>query len=270
MKRVLNLGAGTQSSVLLLMANRGEIERVDVAVFADTGWEPGAVYEHLEWLESEVDIPIVRVSGGDIYEDSLISQVGGKDGRWASMPLYVKRPDSESQGMIRRQCTKEYKIEPIRRYIKEELLGLSKHARWPKEPVVTQVFGISADEYQRMRSPDGAWVVNEYPLVKMRWPRSRAINWAEDNYPGRVFPRSACVGCPFHSDREWSEVQSHPEEWNQAVHLDEEIRHADGMRGEVYLHQTMRPLSEIDFRSSDEKNGQLSLWQDECEGMCGV
>ena len=274
MKRILNLGAGTQSSVLLLMADREEIEPVDVAIFADTGWEPEAVYEHLAWLRSEVSVPIVQVTAGNIYEDALRSQVGARkngEKRFASMPLHVLRPDDSGMtGMIRRQCTKEYKIEPIRRYIKTEILGLKQKARWPKTQQVTQVFGISVDEFQRMRSPDEPWVLFEYPLVKMRWPRVTAINWAADHYPGRVFPRSACVGCPFHSNREWSEVKKHPDEWATAVNLDEKIRHADKMKGTVYLHRSCKPLKDIDFRSSDEKNQQMNLWQDECEGMCGV
>ena len=51
--------------------------------------------------------------------------------------------------------------------------------------------------------------------------------------------------------------------------LDEKIRHADGMRGEVYLHRSLKPLRKIDF-TTDEERGQLLLWQDECEGMCGT
>ena len=50
--RSLSLGAGVQSTVLALMAERGEygLPKPDVAVFADTGWEPPSVYEHLDWL----------------------------------------------------------------------------------------------------------------------------------------------------------------------------------------------------------------------------
>ena len=59
---ILNLGAGVQSTTLYLMACRGEF-RCDVAIFADTGDEPKAVYEHLEWLKSlEGDI-IEAVTG---------------------------------------------------------------------------------------------------------------------------------------------------------------------------------------------------------------
>lgn len=38
--RILNLGAGTQSSVIYLMMCRDELPRADVAIFADTLWEP--------------------------------------------------------------------------------------------------------------------------------------------------------------------------------------------------------------------------------------
>lgn len=37
--RILSLGAGVQSSTLALMAEHGEIEKPDYAIFADTGWE---------------------------------------------------------------------------------------------------------------------------------------------------------------------------------------------------------------------------------------
>jgi hypothetical protein len=48
--RYISLGAGVQSSVMALMAARGEIGPMpDCAVFADTQWEPAGVYEHLGW-----------------------------------------------------------------------------------------------------------------------------------------------------------------------------------------------------------------------------
>ena len=56
--RSLSLGAGVQSTVLALLADRGEygLPKPDVAVFADTGWEPPHIYEHLDWLQSAVII----------------------------------------------------------------------------------------------------------------------------------------------------------------------------------------------------------------------
>lgn len=50
---VLNLGAGVQSTCLFLLAREPDADlRFDVAVFADTGEEPAAVYKHLDYLRS--------------------------------------------------------------------------------------------------------------------------------------------------------------------------------------------------------------------------
>ena len=56
MLKILSLGAGVQSTALLLMSIRGEVERFDCAIFADTGWEPAVVYEHLPWLTGEAAV----------------------------------------------------------------------------------------------------------------------------------------------------------------------------------------------------------------------
>ena len=51
--KVLSLGAGVQSTTVLLMSLRGELPKLDAAIFANTQWEPQAVYEHLGWLMTE-------------------------------------------------------------------------------------------------------------------------------------------------------------------------------------------------------------------------
>src|SRR3954453_22297778 len=79
--RFLSLGAGVQSTTVLLMALHGEFpDCLDCAIFADTGWEPTAVYEHLDWLEGRAKdggIPIHRVSAGNLRQD-LLDAVAGK------------------------------------------------------------------------------------------------------------------------------------------------------------------------------------------------
>src|SRR5262245_43068003 len=100
------------------MSCRGELPKIDHAIFADTGWEPRAVYDHLAWLEQEArvhGIEVHRVSAGDLRADALSGQVvgGRKQGgkRFASMPLFTLT--NEGLGQVRRQCTSHYKIEPI-------------------------------------------------------------------------------------------------------------------------------------------------------------
>jgi hypothetical protein len=93
------------------MAAHGEIEPMpDCAIFADTGWEPRAVYEHLDQLEPLLPFPVHRVSAGDI-RDSIGT------GRYEPIPWHIKG------GMGRRQCTKQYKLYPIRKRVRELLGG---------------------------------------------------------------------------------------------------------------------------------------------------
>src|SRR5262249_27028991 len=82
MIRVLSLGAGVQSTTVLLMSCKGVLPKLDAAVFADTQWEPQAVYKHLAWLEVEAKgygIPILRGTRGDLRADALeFRRTGGK------------------------------------------------------------------------------------------------------------------------------------------------------------------------------------------------
>jgi hypothetical protein len=104
--RLLSLGAGVQSTTVLLLACDGAIPRFDYAVFADPGWEPRAIYENLARLRAHAGragIPVHPVSAGNIRTDALDPQR-----RFVSMPLHVLNADG-SQGLARRQCTSEYK-----------------------------------------------------------------------------------------------------------------------------------------------------------------
>ncbi|MBS4001973.1 MAG: hypothetical protein KGZ91_01260 [Afipia sp.] len=269
--RVLSLGAGVQSTTLALLAAHEEIGPMpDCAIFADTGWEPDAVYEHLAWLMSPnvLPFPVHIVSAGNI-RDNLIAAGCGR--RWASIPAFTRTTNRRGQvsiGMIRRQCTGDYKIDPIRRKVRE-LAGLTRK-RSPAVPVVEQWIGISTDEIVRMKPSFERWRVNRWPLVERRMARSDCLRWLDRHgYPRP--PKSACIGCPFHSDAVWRAMRDRdPAAWADAVEVDRAIRSGlRGIRGEVYLHRSAVPLDEADL-STEADRGQLDLWPNECEGMCGL
>jgi len=268
--RVLSLGAGVQSTTVLLMSIAGELPPLDHAIFADTGWEPAAVYEHLDWLEGvaiEAGVKVHRVSNGNLRADMLHAT-----GRYATMPFFIVGEDAE-RGMVRRQCTTEYKIKPIEKKIRE-LAGVAPRKR-PKAVLVEQWYGISSDESHRMRDSPKPWVVNHYPLVDLRMTRHDCQLWLQRH--GHTAPRSACLGCPFHSDREWRNIRDFdPTGWADAVDFDYRIRQVSlgrrgdkALRGVPYLHADRIPLAEVDL-STEEDHGQGSLFGDECQGMCGV
>jgi hypothetical protein len=270
MLKVLSLGAGVQSSTVLLMSILGELPKLDAAIFADTQWEPTAVYEYLAFLEREsraAGIGFYRTTAGNIREDAIRSRVRdydtGNQERWASMPLRVLGPDGQ-KGMIRRQCTKEYKVQPIRRVLRE-LIGTTPTTPSPR---VELWMGISRDEMRRMRISDVRWIQHRYPLV-MDVPMTRqdCLRWLERN--GYSAPaRSACIGCPYKSNAEWRNLQESPTEWADAVAFDSEMRQRGGIRGELYLHRDCVPLDQVDLSTAEER-GQMN-WLQECEGMCGV
>lgn len=265
--RVLSLGAGVQSTTTLLMAIHGELPRPDHVVFADVGWEPQAVYDHLANLAKLMEkheIPFHMVSEGNIRQDFI-----GGTKRFASMPLFVVNKDGKT-GMVRRQCTSEYKIKPLMKK-QRELAGLKPGQRC-KEHRITTVIGISYDESQRMRDPAFSWIQNEYPLVDLKMTRQDCLTWCEEKGYARP-PRSACIGCPFKSTEEWRALKEQPEEWANAVEFDNflrtEPRLVERFNGKAFLHRSGVPLHEVDLRTDDEK-GIWSLFDAECEGMCGL
>ena len=264
--RVLNLGAGVQSSTVALLMAQGVVPPADIAVFADTQWEPQAVYQQVAWLEERLPFPVRRVTAGNIRADALGQTPGQK--RFAAMPVYIEFPDGR-KGQGKRQCTRDYKIEPIQRAIRAELGVKSLRGK-----VVAQVFGRSLDESQRMRDPRLQWERYEYPLVDMRWTRADCRRWLRDNGYAEP-PKLACLGCPYHSSTEWRWLKlNDPAGFADAVAFDQQIKQPGVYRDSLvkgavpYLHQTLQPLDQVDFRTLED-HGQLT-WLDECEGMCGL
>jgi uncharacterized protein YbdZ (MbtH family) len=170
----------------------------------------------------------------------------------------MKMPDGK-QAMGRRQCTAEYKLRPIQKKI-VELQG----GKRPKGGTEVWV-GISTDEIMRMKPSRVKYIINRWPLIEKRMSRNDCVKWMQSN--GWTAPKSSCIGCPFHSNEQWRALT--PEEFADAVEVDRAIRNQSGFRGEQYMHRSLKPLEEVDFRTAEEM-GQLNMFLNECEGMCGV
>ena len=129
---ILNLGAGVQSTALYLMFLGGEFdERIDHAVFADTQEEPDSVYEHLEWLKTLGGPPILTDTAGKLGDD-LIHGMNSTGQRFASITAFTSLVPGKTGGMLRRQCTAEYKINVAERIIRRQIVGLEYRQRVPK------------------------------------------------------------------------------------------------------------------------------------------
>ena len=271
--KILSLGWGVQSFTIAAMVALGELEPIDAAIHADTTHESKLTYEFAArwtgWLE-EHGINVIKVRDKNlqintdkkgvifipsytaclyhpkiaIYDDDEV--IG-----------YIEGKLTESHGQLRRQCTNRWKIAPMRRWIQANRNG---------DPV-EQWIGISLDEAERMRSSDVKYITNRWPLIEKRMTRNDCKNWLE-KHGIEVPPRSACTFCPYHSMVEWRRIKDTPEDWQEAVSVDQAIRKARPPY-DLFVHSQRIPLEEVDLRTPQEK-GQMDLWQDECSGICGV
>ena len=272
--RILSLGAGVQSSTLALMIEKGEIPMVDAGIFADVKAEPQEVYDWLKYLQSQITkFPIYIVSYRDLKKDILDASKG--EFKAFTAPFFTKNIQTQKKGMLQRQCTADYKIKPVIQKIRS-LLGLKKGEKRKKGTNVELLMGISKDEVQRMKINPIKYITNIYPLIDKDFRRSNCLDWIKKhNYPKP--PRSACTFCPFHSNLEWKQIKKNKKEWEEVVALDKAIRNQErfkeknkgsaSLKDELFLHRSCKPIDEVEF---DEKTDQLDLFNNECEGMCGV
>lgn len=278
MLHIILLGMGVQSTALYFMSSMGQLPRADYAIFADTGKEGTKTYQYLEflrdWKEKNNGIPIVVCKGKNLYRD-LIDK--GTTGRFTSIPAFTRNEDG-SVGMLKRQCTGEYKILVIDNYIRDHIYRLPPGSRRPKTALW---HGITLDEIERMSIPMPAWKINTYPFLgqisqkhldaqNLDWgilkTREEVINWyLLHELP--VPPKSSCVFCPYHSDHSWAmKKKNEPEDFKTAVEVDEAIRNSasKGILNPIYLHRSCRPLADVVFDP-----GQVEEWG-ECSGICHV
>ena len=252
----------------------------DAAIFADTGAEPAAVYENLAWLMQTLPFPVHIAQWRNLRDDILATArgeaVGNREKGFLSPPMKTRNADG-SAGLLKRDCTSEYKIKPIERKLKE-LLGLDPdkpvRLRKGQGPLARQWVGISHDEWIREKPSGRKWYERHHPLLEKRLTRGHCLEWMADNgYP--TPPSSACTFCPFRGDAEWRNLQRNQDDWLDAVAIDEVIRDLPDKGvaslkpgGRVYLHRNLEPLSEVDL--TDPHKDQVSLWGEECAGVCGV
>ncbi|MGW2125900.1 hypothetical protein [Streptomyces sp. NPDC001758] len=249
-----------QSTTLLMLAAEGRLPKWDAAIFADTGWEPARVYAHLDRLEREVaqpaGIPVhrVRVKGGNAQRVSGNLRADSLNpGSFVRIPVFVIDREGTRAAMVRRQCTEEYKVKPIKAAVRA-MLGYPHPRPVPAGVFVEQAIGISRDEFERAKDATVKYLRNVFPLLDLNgaadgregWTRNDCLRYLRSHGWGET-PKSACIGCPFHGNRQWRELRDdHPEEWADAVDFDHRMRDTQlrGIKAKPYLHRSLLPLDQ--------------------------
>ena len=265
--RVLNLGAGVQSSALALMSARGELEPLDYAIFADTGEEATETYEYLDWLEGQLPFPVMRVKragpglGDYLIEGTTLSRVGRQ-----MAPFFTADPD----GMLPKHCSKEFKTRVVQLAMRQ-LLGLAYGERGPNEPVIEQWLGMTTDETHRVSVSEKKYLHQRYPLIELRMKKIDLYPWYEQRQLPPP-PKSSCIFCPLNDPKRLAKLLQHPIDGPRLVAFDAAIRpgYAE-MTGACYLTRERKPILECDLRTSVQRGqGEMTL-DDYCgDGECGV
>jgi len=241
---------------MLLTALEGNYKyKPDIAIFSDTGCEPKYVYSYLEWLKGFIkqryDFDITIVTAGNLQQD-ILDYIAGKRKRVAMLPLKLK-----DGGLTPRQCTYDYKIAPLRRYL-QKIRNKERIRLW---------IGISLDEVERIKNSNVKYIEHYYPLVEERISLDGIVSWFKKNKlkePGK----SACLICPFHSDDYWKRFKKEfRDEFEEACKFDEAIRNYPNLKSKAFLSNHRKPLREIDFSFQPSLFPELI---EECEGLCGL
>ncbi len=158
---IISLGAGVQSTMALMAAN-GEITPMPkCAIFADTQDEPKSVYVWLDWLEKELPSQVHRVTAGSLSEsatDVRLSKKSGNTYTKTGLPVFTTNGNGR-KGIGMRQCTRNFKIEPLQRYMKK------------LDGDVICWIGISRDEAHRMKPARNAFSLRA-AISAIWWPHT--------------------------------------------------------------------------------------------------
>lgn len=144
------------------------------------------------------------------------------------------------------------------------------------DALVVQFIGISRDEIGRSKPSRVPWVRHEWPLIESDMRRHDCLSWMK----ARGFPeppRSACIYCPYKSNAEWRRLREEsPEEFQEAAQFERDLLATHTgivtpgkIKGIPFLHRSLVPLESVDL-STEAERGQGDLFENECEGMCGV
>lgn len=282
MEHLVNLQRfGDEHDVPVYLASRGSLPNdvLDPQVFATVpAWTRGAVYQSVpvKWgpcPTCDVSSPLTLV-GDEVCADCDNQRL---------VPIeWEKRLAKNPLGRVKRQCTPKYKIEVINQQVRLLLGALEwfepcayccatgrRVAPWEPDLGIgpcsicrgsgqrrrvgsvtvgartNQWIGFSTDEMDRVTTVGfPSYQSPQHPLLDIGWSRDDCEKFLGDR--GWQAEKSACVGCPFHTDDVWIDMKHRdPEDFARAVDFDSDprFRNGSGMDSERYLHESRKPLN---------------------------
>ena len=275
--KILSCGAGMQSSALHLMSWENALANIrvvppvwpqvpiyDISIFCDLGFEPPWVKKQVEFLANaghSCGVPLV-ILDSPLYTD-FMENFGER--RTISIPWWTIKEDGHKSKMPR-NCTIDYKVELISKYVRWELLGYKKGQRLREEDKKAHEMhmGFSAEESRRCKESPNPMFVNKFPLVEMGLTRADNFAYIKDVW-GLETKASACSFCPFHKNYFFKFLrENEPEQYAQVVGVDELLRDKNPkppMDSDLFISRSRKRLMDL----TDEDCNDA-----ECFEYCGM
>ena len=265
--KILSFGAGMQSTALALMScenslslKKGQpmphpdVPIYDLVIFCDLGMEPSWVMDQVRFTQdacAQVKMSF-KILDSPLHED-FMRNFGER--RTVSIPWWTLRGDGHKAKMPR-NCTIDYKIEVIAKYVRWEVLGYRKGQRLrPEDRKAHEMhMGFSYEEQKRCKESTNPMFVNHYPLVEMKLVRADNYAYIRDVW-GLETRASACTFCPFYRNYFFRYLRENlPEEYAQLVMVDELLRD-----------KTPKPPMDSDLYISRSRKRIVDLTPAECD-----
>lgn len=254
-----------QSTALALMScenkksNKGIYPQVpiyDAILFCDLGEEPRWVYDQVYFIQcacEDVGIPFYILES-NLHSDYIKNF--GKS-RVVSIPFWTV-DENGKKGKMMRNCTLDYKINVMQKFVRLNLLGYKKGQRTKQEDIKSHEMhlGFSKEEEKRCRGNPHKMFVNKFPLYDMNLTRADNYAYIKDVW-GLETKASACTFCPFHRNYFFKYLkENHPKEYDQVVVLDEILEEKQPMtkiRSKLYISRSRKRIKDLTDEECNDK-----------------
>lgn len=265
--KILSFGAGMQSTALALMSCENasaamkkqklpwpSVPVYDLVVICDLGFEAPWVMGQAEFVRTACLDAGIRYEHLDapLYRD-LMHDFGNK--RVVSIPWWTLGNDGHKSRMPR-NCTLEYKVQVISKFVRWEMLGYKKGQRLRDEDKKAHEMhmGFSFEERRRCKESPNPMFVNRFPLVEMGLVRADNYAYIRDVW-GLETKASACAFCPFHRNYFFQHLKENlPDTYRQLLEVDGLLRD-----------KTPKPPMDSELFISRSRKRLADLTPDECQ-----
>jgi hypothetical protein len=262
--KILSCGAGMQSTALALMSCENKkygikhplVPIYDAILFCDLGNEPRWVYDQVYFIKCACEDAGIQFY---ILESSLHSDYIKNFGksRVVSIPFWTI-DENGKKGKMMRNCTLDYKINVMQKFVRSELLGYRKGQRTRAEDIKTHEMhlGFSIEEKHRCKENPHKMFVNKFPLCDMDLERKNNFAYIKDVW-GLETKASACTFCPFHRNYFFKHLKNNcKEEYESVLEFDDLLEKGQPntkIRSKLYISRSRKRIKDLTDEECNDK-----------------